>query len=54
VECFCLDNDPSGGTSDATASAVAHYLKTKVRYEVLTELGGQSTDSGGGGTASQS
>jgi hypothetical protein len=50
VGSFCLDNDPTGGTSDATASAVAHSLKTKVGVDVLTELGGQSTDSGGGGT----
>jgi hypothetical protein len=50
VESFCLDNDPTGGTSDATASAVAHSLRTKVGEEVLKELRGQSTDSGGGGT----
>jgi hypothetical protein len=30
VESFCLDNDPTGGTSDATARAVAHSLNTKV------------------------
>jgi hypothetical protein len=50
VGSFCLDNDPTGGTSDATASAVAHSLRTKVGVNVLTELGGQTTDSGGGGT----
>jgi hypothetical protein len=50
VESFCLDNNPTGGTSDATASAVAHSLSTKVGEEVLKELRGQSTDSGGGRT----
>lgn len=49
VASFCLDNDPTGGTSEATACAVAHSLKTKVWEDVLSELQGQSTDSGGGG-----
>jgi hypothetical protein len=50
VESFCLDNDPTGGTSDSTAHAVAHSLNTKLGREVLQFLYAQSTDSGGGGT----
>jgi hypothetical protein len=50
VEGFCLDNDPTAGTSKGTAEAVAHSLNTKVGKEVLVDLRGQSTDSGGGGT----
>jgi hypothetical protein len=50
VEIFCLDNEPTGRTSDATARAVAHSLNTTVGMEVLKDLRGQSTDSGGRGT----
>ena len=49
VQAFCLDNDPTGGTSDATARAVAHSLETKLGKEILKVLRAQSTDSGGGG-----